>query len=621
MRMAIRLRPLAAVAAVALAAACDAAPFAPGASPDPPARVRIDGGVSRLLEGDTARLGLTVFDAANQPIPVPAWAAPRWTTQSAAVTVLGDGTVAAETPGDAVVRVEVAGLSAVLPLRVDPHVITLDVPGAYLVQTVQRVDGSIPLMAGRDALLRVFVVGNMALNEYRPPVRVRFYRDGDPVHELVVPAGGHRIPHVFSEGYMSGSWSVTVPGHLVQPGLGFSVVVDPDGTVERSAESTIRFPRAGGIQPVDVRPLPPHRVRFVPIRQTGTGTTGNVTEANAESYLDLFRRIFPVPDVEIEVRAPYTTSAEVRETDGWIQLLQEMALLRTADGSSRYYYGVVRPAGGQWGGYAFIGNPVAVGYDRPDPTARGWTWAAALFAHEVGHNFGRRHAPCGGAQGTDPEYPYPGATIGVFGYDRVRDMILGAETARDIMSYCYEWISDYTYEAVWSFRAAEADRVAADPADRPAERALLVWGRIDPDGSLRLEPAFELVVPPAPPSPGPYQIRGYDADGRLLFVRSFAGHEVAHADGTRLFSFAIPLHGIGPGAVRRLRLAGPDRAVERIAGDVAPHEPAALLRDPATGQILAIGRPHEVAGTDHPGPVDLVLSSGTGSLVARTRTP
>jgi hypothetical protein len=41
-----------------------------------------------------------------------------------------------------------------------------------LVQAVQRVDGSIPLMAGRDALLRVFVVGNMALNDYRPPARV-----------------------------------------------------------------------------------------------------------------------------------------------------------------------------------------------------------------------------------------------------------------------------------------------------------------------------------------------------------------------------------------------------------------------------------------------------------------
>lgn len=624
-----------AVALVGLAA-CDAAPFAPSSAPGPPASVRIDDAVPLLLEGDSARFTVRVLDAANQPIRIPAFAPPRWSAESPAVGVRGDGTVTAESAGDAVVRVEVAGLSAARSLRVDPHVITMRVEGAYLVQAVQRLDGTIPLVAGRDALLRVFVVGNKAFNDYRPPVRAYLYHDDTRVHEMTIPAG-QRISHELSQGFIDLSWNAPVPGHLVQPGLGLRVVADPEHTVERTAESVAVFPADGGIETLDVRPLPAHRIRFVPVRQTGTGTVGNVTEENAHGYVDLFQRIFPVPDVEVEVRPTYTTGAEVAATDGWLQLLEEMSALRAADGSSAYYYGVVRPAGGSWGGFGYIGYPVAVGYDRLDRTSGGWSWAAALFAHELGHNFGRRHAPCGNAAGVDPGYPYPGAVIGVYGYDLVRQTILSAMGARDIMSYCYDWISDYTYEAVWNFREREAGVAAAAPT-MPG-RGLLVWGRIDPDGELHLEPAFELDdVVTTPPAPGPYLVEAFDDDGRRLFSRSFAGEEVAHTGGIRLFAFAVSLDGIGTGAIHRLRLSGPARATERVAArdlrarlpevarstaqrgvrlewDARQH-PAAIVRDAATGVILAIPRHGRVRLPDTVGPVQVLLSHGTGSVAA-----
>ena len=42
---------------------------------------------------------------------------------------------------------------------------------------------------------------------------------------------------------------------------------------------------------------------------------------------------------------------------------------------------------------------------------------AGSFAHELGHNFGRNHAPCGSPPNVDPAYPYPGADIGTLGCD------------------------------------------------------------------------------------------------------------------------------------------------------------------------------------------------------------
>ncbi len=43
--------------------------------------------------------------------------------------------------------------------------------------------------------------------------------------------------------------------------------------------------------------------------------------------------------------------------------------------------------------------------------------ATETAVHEIGHTHGRQHSPCGGAQGTDPAYPYQDGSIGVWGYD------------------------------------------------------------------------------------------------------------------------------------------------------------------------------------------------------------
>ena len=85
-----------------------------------------------------------------------------------------------------------------------------------------------------------------------------------------------------------------------------------------------------------------------------------------------------------------------------------------------------------------------------------------ILAHEIGHNWNRNHSPCGNPAGVDPNYPYFGGVIGVYGFD-VATQTLFAPTIYDVMSYCHPyWISDYTYVGVMSYRVANPDIVAEE---------------------------------------------------------------------------------------------------------------------------------------------------------------
>ena len=140
--------------------------------------------------------------------------------------------------------------------------------------------------------------------------------------------------------------------------------------------------------------------------------------------------------------------------------------------------------------------------------------------------------------------------------------------------------------------------------------ALLVWGRIERDRVI-LEPAFRVFTRPSlPPTSGPYRIEARARDGSSLIRLDFAPAEVADApDGSRSFAFAVPLSSDRADRLATLMLAGEGRSVtvsaapEAAAVDVraipggrvrlrwdATRAPVVLVRDPATGQVIAFAR-------------------------------
>jgi hypothetical protein len=298
-------------------------------------------------------------------------------------------------------------------------------------------------------------------------------------------------------------------------------------------------------------------------------------------------------------------------------------------------------------GVAYVSNPSTV----PSQVARaalGWDYlpsGSVVAAHELGHNWARNHAPCGGPSGVDPNYPEPDGTTGGYGYDRTSGTIQ-PPTDTDIMGYCNsKWISEYTYAGVLNYLTSGAPMVQRAATSTAAQPCIVVWGHIR-NGELILEPAFEVNTRPSlPEQAGPYSIQGESSDGASVFNLSFAPNQIADAPGTQEnFVFAVPLSAGQASRLARLQLNGPGRPALLAAATRAPGQgtvaqdvvkvrragsgkvnlqwdarlhPMIMVRDAGTGEVLSLARGGDAELSTHKQVVDLVMSDGVKSTVKR----
>lgn len=588
-----------------------------------------------LVGPDTISVSLTTTTTVAGLAPGP------WTVTAAPVPAADTTYVPAPVSQGVTVLAGLTASASVTYGILGATTLNLRIETAYLTQAIQRPDHGVELVAGRDAFLRVFVVANQSTSA-RPPVRVRLYHGQTQVAEHLIDAPGGALPQMLSEGMLGSSWNLLVPGTLIQPGLQLLAEVDPfDETLETNPQDNV-FPASGAPLPIAVRELQPFRFRLVPVMHVNSGSLGDVTPANMESYLTDLRKMWPIAELDVDVRETYTSNAPAFQSNtssgGWSTVLSEVLALRNSvDMSDRYYYGVVQ-VGYTSGiaGLGYVGTPTStnrasIGWDRPNSRAN-------VLAHEVGHNFGRWHAPCGNPSGIDASYPHANGRIGFWGLD-LTDMSLKPPTTwNDLMGYCNNnWISDYNWNAVVAFRAASP--VGAPPAaavaSGSAEDGLLIWGRITRDG-VTLEPAFRMPSLGRPlPAPGAWRVEGRDASGGLLFSQAFAPTEVADipGGGEYHFAFVLPvgatadrlaaLRVTGPGmpATERRAVAPPPGtprdpeavrgtgAQRRVSWDADRH-PMALIRNPATGEILSFARGGDITIVTGATELDVQLSDG-----------
>ena len=492
----------------------------------------------------------------------------------------------------------VAGNPLVL---VNPPDLKVEAQAAYLVQATQSYAGKVPLVADREALLRVFVTADF-LNSYRPAARATFYLDDDEIHvaDLTPPTG---LPRRVDESSLNASFNAMIPDSVLQPGLEMVVEIDPDSTLSTLTGSQMRIP-AMGRQSLDVRALPTLDLTLVPVALSSDVSRGDnetvaalvkeMAGADAQGMLEPTRALLPLADLNVKAREPYVTYADTVDGGG-VGLRDEIHLLRfiEAGATNEYYHGILAwPASRyprSWGfvGIAYIGGWAALSlshiggvYDPGFPHT---------VAHELGHNLTLRHAPGCGAGGPDPDYPYTDAYTGVWGVDFSTGgdfgRLISPARHRDFMSYCDPWwVSDFSFAKALEYRM-ELPPVPAAPVGRAVERTLLLWGGVQ-DGELRLEPVFEWETPvKLPTSPGPYRLEGIDAVGGSMFSMSFTPDRIDH--GGAGFLFAVPVEEGWADELEQVTLTGPEgfTTLDRNTGGGG-----AIVTSRSTGRILSIVR-------------------------------
>ena len=247
---------------------------------------------------------------------------------------------------------------------------------------------------------------------------------------------------------------------------------------------------------------------------------------------ELFEAMYPLSSLDVQVGTAIDWDSEIsRDGTGFEAALEEVTDLRDAASVSdnTYYYGLFDPdddfgsfcssscvAGLSWltttTAYPAFRSSVGIGYRGVAP---------AVMVHEVGHAHGRDHAPCGVSG--DAAYPYTGGLIGSWGYDRRSSELLDPSVYADMMGYCRDtWISDYTFDAI----RERVEVLSGVPFAPPSPVTRL---RVAPNGAVTgLSAAYSYG---GPASGSAVRVEVFDASGTSQGMRDgwFVGF--SHASG------------------------------------------------------------------------------------------
>ncbi len=409
---------------------------------------------------------------------------------------------------------------------------------------------------------------------------------------------------------------------------------DPDGSNDTLPRASFTF--------INKAPI---CVVFVPVRANPRVQLFSDAHNRA---IDMARRLLPSPDVwvyhqdedvaELEARfglPPWRYGPYELADDSWKVLASLQARDIFSDDPDRcddarartHYAGVAHADAGGANGTAFLGGSV-LWFRVPSDSyfMRDWQADRAVtLAHELAHNYGRRHVDCGSPD--DPgAFPYPPCQIDVddgverhygFTYDRWRSNFtaIAPTSVGDLLSYSHSisptksrWISDFSWRGLLNEIPNGATTQAAEAAARVDLQAgsgvVLIAGAIDlrsPTNSI-LNHAW--VLPNAAISQrtlrkwqrlaapdlgrlghtlqaGSHQLRLLDANGTTLADRAVILEDAADEGGPVPFQISFPAP---PGQVARIELLdGTTLLTSRTVGAGAP---TLSIVAPAGGETL-----------------------------------
>lgn len=387
-------------------------------------------------------------------------------------------------------------------------------------QAVQTNTNSVPLVAGRATVVRIYARNAGLASTSSVPVQLSATRAGAPLPGSPLLTAARVVPASPTRGDYASSYNITLPAEWAAGSVALTAIIDPQSAVAESNEGN----NQAGLN-ITFNAVPALNITIVPVRYTHQPSGAVYAAPTQDRIGGWLRRAFPVSAVNVSIRSAIDFGGNLQAGADWSRLLDTTATLKDSDGApaSQVYYALV-PTGtndttwvnlqGFIAGIGYVGARASVGLDYGFGQADS---AGQIAGHEVGHNLGRWHAPCGTSSGVDGSYPYAGASIGanVYGLDQSTGKVWspGApDTAKDLMSYCRpKWLSDYNYVAIYN-------ALRASPALEPAAgQGWLVRASFDAQGQPALLPLYALDAPiEAAPASSDYTVALFDAAGQLI---------------------------------------------------------------------------------------------------------
>lgn len=417
---------------------------------------------------------------------------------------------------------------------VTPTVLPLDftVTDIEVFQATQTDDNAVPLVAGKTAVARIFAQILAGSSPNNVQVSLTAVRNGSTLGTINA-SGPTTVPSSPAHSSYNTTYNVILPNSWLSGQVKLTAKVDSANAHSETNENNNKFDRT-----VDFHSVPDLQIRLIPIRYVHNGPTdpGTYSAQAVDNISDWIDRAYPMDDIDVEIRSAYTFSGNLENATpcfqnppgsdcDWYNLLNDMYLLKVSDGlpddTPIVYYGLIpiRDGSDRWffsgiAGIGWISNPGQIFRESIGLNFGGNDDTGILAGHEIGHNLGRRHAPCGGAGGPDPAYPYAGASIGEYGTDIEGNNVSFYTPSNhvDMMSYCSpEWVSDYTYKALYNNQRDYGLAQPIQTADHLVIRATFI------EGDLNLAPVYALAIANgAEPAVSDVMVELLDSQGAVI---------------------------------------------------------------------------------------------------------
>lgn len=411
----------------------------------------------------------------------------------------------------------------------------LVVQGIEVTQVIQDLNNSVALVIGKPAIARVYVGAGGIVHGPISGVSVtlRAWTAGwrtQKLGELVL--GPSTRPNGVLNDAKRGNYNSSYNFVLPKSWLGGGPLrLEAEVNLPLEVPETIFSNNKMTTKNIGVRSTAPLNVGLVPVRASNLTPSlhNNTLMTNMIAYL---RAVFPAVRINMWYKKGGPLDANYNYImpakgcgDGWVDLLDDLEDIYD-DWENRpahaFVYGLlnsgVPPGPGH--GCGRYGEPIAAGMLDPN--------SGTIIAHEMGHNFGRKHAPI--APGADPNYPsytnaqgtpYPSGSIGQVGLNASTHQTFNPSRTFDLMSYSSPaWFSPYNYTAILSrmpfgVTAARATQktphiiVSGNIKDGQIDLRRPFWVRDREDGAY------------SDSGEGSYSIVLKNASGDTLFERRF----------------------------------------------------------------------------------------------------